>query len=128
NCARSIVPVSDDRLISGLDGIVSAGVFAGPLRTAIHNLKYESDTALAKPLGSLLWSALQQSSKVDEQPVLVPVPLHRTRQRERGYNQSALLARELSILAGWPVESGLLRTKETISQVGLGAKERQENV
>jgi ComF family protein len=128
NCARSIVPVSDDRRIAGLDGIVSVGVFAGPLRTAIHNLKYESETALAKPLALLLWSALSADSKAGEQPVLVPVPLHLRRERTRGYNQSALLSKELSSLTGWRVEKNLLRVRETAAQVGLGAKERQDNV
>jgi ComF family protein len=59
----------------------------------------------------------------------VPVPLHAARQRERGYNQAALLARELAAHLQRPiVENALVRTKVTAPQVGLGAEERRNNV
>jgi ComF family protein len=61
--------------------------------------------------------------------MIVPVPLHPSRLRERGYNQAALLARELSAyVAGDVVEDCLIRTKATIPQVGLRAQERRANV
>jgi ComF family protein len=58
----------------------------------------------------------------------MPVPLHHHKERVRGYNQSALLSRELSRLTGWPIQTGLVRIKETQPQVGLSAEERQRNV
>jgi competence protein ComFC len=61
--------------------------------------------------------------------VIVPVPLHPTRQRERGFNQAALLACELGIHLGRPVVDGVLvRSRATHPQVGLGPDERRANV
>jgi competence protein ComFC len=61
--------------------------------------------------------------------VIVPVPLHISRQRQRGYNQSALLARELGTYLRRPVlEDTLLRIKATPPQVGLDARARKANV
>lgn len=61
--------------------------------------------------------------------VIVSVPLHPTRLRQRGFNQSALLARELGASLQWPVsENGLIRTRATTPQVELGAQERRANV
>jgi len=61
--------------------------------------------------------------------VIVPVPLHARRLRERGYNQAALLARELGKGVGLPVlENALIRVRDTSPQVDLGAEERRENV
>jgi ComF family protein len=61
--------------------------------------------------------------------VIVPVPLHAARLRERGYNQAALLAKHLSIATNIPlVEDGLVRTRATASQMTLKAAERKINV
>jgi ComF family protein len=61
--------------------------------------------------------------------IIVPVPLHAARLRERGYNQAALLARELGKSIGLPVsENSLVRVRATRPQVELGAQERKENV
>jgi ComF family protein len=61
--------------------------------------------------------------------VLVPVPLHATRLRERGYNQAALLAREMARRVGLAVdERSLVRQRATASQVDLNVKQRKENV
>jgi len=99
----------------------------GPLQKAIHSFKYKGLRALANTLGDLLydgWVAAPQA--VD---VIVPVPLHPSRSRERGYNQSALLVRELGRLAALPIEERTLkRVTPTRPQVGLSAEERAENV
>jgi ComF family protein len=115
---------------SQLDGLRAYGFHAGPLRQAIHQLKYEDLRALASPLGKLMavgWAALRpQNHNID---VIVPVPLHASRQRQRGYNQAALLARELGAEIHHPVvENVLVRVKATAPQVDLNAAERQENV
>jgi ComF family protein len=60
---------------------------------------------------------------------VVPVPLHRARQRERGFNQSAHLARQLGAHFGWPVVEGVLvRARPTVPQVGLEPAQRRTNV
>lgn len=119
--------VACQREPSNLAAIRSAVLFDGPVRQAIHKFKYENQTVLAEPLGELLkhcWNVVEFS--VD---VIVPVPLHAARLRERGYNQSALLARRLAAAAHLPlVEDCLLRTRATASQMTLGAAERRVNV
>ncbi len=112
---------------SNLDRIASSAVFAPPLREAIHNLKYDNIRVLAKPLGLRMASYWQQHAFTAG--VIVPVPLHKNRQAERGYNQSALLARVLAQETGIPLDEKLIvRHKATREQTHLNAVERRENV
>lgn len=135
-CWRAVViPTDPPEHIQHIDVVASAGIFEGPLRQAIHKLKYEGDTPLAKPLAALLSETLlrdgflpQDDGDPPRQPVLVPVPLHPKRYAERGFNQSELLARELSRVTGWQLLHALERVKPTRSQVGLSERERTENV
>ncbi len=113
--------------IPPLRGVRSAARLSGPLREAVHSFKYKGLRALARTLGEMLyecWNA--EPWPVD---VIVPVPLHPSRLRERGYNQSGLLAHELARRSGLRVaERVLLRITPTRPQVGLNAEERAENV
>jgi ComF family protein len=115
---------------SQLDGVCAFAFHGGPLREAIHQFKYRNLRDLAAPLGRLLsegWATLPPNDlDVD---IIVPVPLHASRFRERGYNQAALLARELGRHLERPVvEKVLVRVKDTIPQVGLDAQARRANV
>jgi ComF family protein len=115
------------RQASYLVGVRSVGYYATPLREAIHALKYSLVRVLAEPLGALLATTLAQCSLPVN--VVVPVPLHRSRQRYRGFNQADLLARALGQRAGLPVVADCLaRCRATRSQVGLNASERRANV
>jgi len=101
--------------------------FTGPIRQAIHRLKYKRDVSLgvvlAEPLVDL-YSKLNWNCDL-----VLPVPLGLARLKERGYNQSDLLARPLSLAVGIPYQStGLIRVYETRSQVGLTFSQRRENV
>lgn len=110
-----------------VDGIRSVALSEGPLRRAIHAFKYEGLTALSAPLGELLFEGFRMFRLAGD--VLVPVPLHRRRARQRGYNQSAILAHELSRRTGIPVhEKCLMRVRETLPQVDLDAQHRWDNV
>ena len=71
------------------------------MRKAVHHLKYGHFKALAAPLGQLLAEYLEAEPLAAD--VLIPVPLHSRRLRERGYNQSALLAAEVGKLNSLPV-------------------------
>jgi len=105
----------------------SATMFDAPVRSAIHHLKYKNVRDLAQPLALLLVDAYRRMPLPAD--CIVPVPLHKRRARERGFNQSALLARELGQLTGLPVaHEALLRAKYTVPQIGLDARERVENV
>ena len=113
-----------------LDGLLAYAFHSGPLRKAIHQFKYEDLRSLAEPLGQLMakgWTALAPQ---DLQPdVIVPVPLHPSRQRQRGYNQAALLAKEFGASLRCPVvDDVLVRIKATAPQVDLDAQERRVNV
>jgi ComF family protein len=111
-----------------IDGIRSVLLYGGIARQAIHELKYRQLKAVAVPLGKLLADFLRTYPLPAD--VLVPVPLHPKRLRERGYNQAALLARELGRLAGLPVEEGwLLRQRDTLTQAtAASAAQRRSNV
>jgi ComF family protein len=104
-------------------------VYAGPLMTAIHRFKYNSGTHLASPLGGLLSAFARTLLPCPKEFVTVPVPLHKHRLRERGFNQSLLLARVVSSELETSLDClSLIRKRDTISQTGLGAKQRRSNV
>jgi ComF family protein len=110
-----------------IDGIRSAVIFEGPVRQAIHHLKYNGKIGLAEPLGSFLAERWRREPLPAD--MIVPVPLHQARLQERGYNQSMLLAEQLARASGLPVaEAALKRVKATMPQVTLNAVERKENV
>jgi ComF family protein len=116
----------------GVHGLVCAGEFDGPLREAIHNLKYENDTPVARPLAGIVHAALAHSPYWPDlqrlAPAIVPVPLHKERERSRGYNQSHLLGLGLAERTGWTLRDNLKRVKHTSPQVDLNAQERADNV
>jgi len=111
-----------------IDGIRSPFKFDGVMRQAIHQLKYQNLRALAAPLAELLREYLLNNHLPAE--VLIPVPLHQKRLRERGYNQSGLLARELGRLISLPVvDDCLIRQKYTSAQARTDSlAERSSNV
>ncbi len=112
---------------SSLDGIVAAVVFAGPLREAIHSLKYGNNRALAGALADYMTTAWRRHNHTVD--CIVPVPLHVSRQAERGYNQAALLAQAIGPALGLPVNEKLVaRHKATRQQALLSTAERRANV
>ncbi len=110
-----------------IEKIRSVAVFDGVLRQAIHRFKYQRVSSLAEPFGNRLadyWRAEQLAADW-----LIPVPLHPSRERDRGYNQSELLARQLARRVNVPVRrNGLRRTRATAVQMTLNAVQRRENV
>jgi ComF family protein len=101
----------------------SALLFSDPLREIIHHFKYSDRVSLARPLGDFLKRRLDQEAFSGN--LILPVPLHPRRERERGFNQAALLASRL----GRPVNARLLRRrKNTPTQTGLSRSERRKNL
>ncbi len=98
-----------------------------PLSQVIHHFKYEGYFALAEPLAKFMiagWPAWDQPPDL-----ILPIPLHPRRRRQRGYNQSELLARPLGRAINIDLDTtSLQRTRHTAPQVGLGPEERHENV
>jgi ComF family protein len=116
----------------------SFGLYKGDLRTVILQLKFLSRRRLGLQLGRLLaplWVTIRGSNG-NELPLLVPVPLHQTRERARGFNQAEVLARglsaEVSSLCGKKslrvAARCLERTRLTVPQAGLSLGQRHENV
>lgn len=114
--------------LTAIDGIRSAFQFNGITRKAIHQMKYGNLRAIAGCLAEQLFDFL--ASHDIPAGVLVPVPLHPKRLRERGYNQSQLIAEKLAKKMGLPVISNcLLRNRPTPPQARTqNAKERWANV
>lgn len=101
--------------------------YRDPLRVAIHHFKYDGQRAAAPALGGLLTQATRPYTALD--PLMVPIPLHVSRMRQRGYNQSALLARAGACAGGFTLaETALKRVRATPPQVGLSALARTENL
>lgn len=132
-CSRCGLPSVEDPCLScqidplAIEGIRGVGYLRGPLKRAVYQFKYRQKRKLALPLADLMHQYLLENPLPAE--LIVPVPLHMDRLRERGYNQAALLARELSERSGLPLEEeSLVRIRETAPQVALKADERRKNV
>ena len=105
------------------------GLYDGALMEAIHRLKYGRHTSLSRPLSALLREIFFQCWDVTTVDLLVPVPLHLKRLRQRGFNQAHLLIRR------WAKQDGiafdgltLLRSRWTEPQTALSRKERKKNI
>jgi ComF family protein len=108
---------------------LSLGPYEGSLRTLIHELKYRGRRRVAARLAELLLAAPRATAVFGAGSVLVPVPLHPRRRRERGFNQAELLARELAVRVGLVLSAAaLVRRKDTPPQTGLSAAARRSNV
>ncbi len=105
----------------------SWAIYCGSIRRAIHQLKYRRDIALGEVLAMGLIDMLNRLNwQID---LVVPVPLGKTRENERGYNQAAMLALPLAYAKGIPYKSlALKRIHETNSQVYLNRDQRAKNV
>ncbi len=105
-----------------VDRARAIGEYDGALRAVIHALKYEGRRSLARPLAALMRE--RGAAMLDGAACAVPVPLHRSRRRARGFNQAADLARRLGV----PVVHALRRLRPTATQTDLPAARRHRNV
>ncbi len=109
------------------DMLRSVYIYEGVLRKAIHRLKFQNDLGLAETFSADLVDEFQFLGwPID---LITAVPLSKRRKKERGYNQSGLLARNLAWAVKIPYRPALVtRNRETVSQVGLEAPQRLDNV
>jgi ComF family protein len=120
-CASTVEP-------GGSEGDAAFG-YGGAVAQAIVRLKYESRPDLARPLGDLLWRWLSPRAATLRGALVVPVPLHPSRLAERGYNQSALLARRVARHLDAPFAPlALARARDTPKQATLDREARLANV
>ena len=104
--------------------VLNYGLYSGALSEAIHLLKFSGLRRLARPLGKLLTEL-----HLPCMDAIVPVPVSAKTLRERGFNQTLLLSKVLSRHLTIPVHMNLLlKKRETLPQIGLGAKERGRNL
>jgi len=105
----------------------SVAIYAGAIREAIHSLKYRRNLALGDIFGNYLINVILINRW--EFDLVISVPLSTNRFRERGYNQSNLLALPIALAFKTPFHPGALkRTRQTTSQVNLSGIERQKNL
>ena len=107
---------------------VAAFAYDGPLRRALAALKYGGASRTAPALARAAVPALGPLIAVSGPAVLVPVPVHPERRRVRGYNQAALIARELVVATGLHMEERLERVRPTTKQHGLDRAARLANL
>ncbi|HMF94666.1 MAG TPA: ComF family protein [Vicinamibacterales bacterium] len=110
------------RTSRAIDRARAVGAYDGALRAVIHALKYDGRRSLARPIAAMMRS--RGAEIVDGAAYAVPVPLHISRRRHRGFNQANDLARHL----GLPVVHALWRRRATAAQAGLPAARRHRNV
>ncbi len=119
NTCRTITPQ--------YSSIQSWAFYDGPVRSAIHRLKYKRDIALGELLSRNLITLLRKANWQIE--LISPVPLSIARQAERGYNQAALLSLPVALGLHIPYHPAALRkVRDTRSQVGLSLHQRRENI
>jgi ComF family protein len=108
------------------DQALSVGYFEGSLREAVHQLKYRPCRSLGRHLGEWMAGHVRLVSEID---IIMPVPLHTTRLRQRGFNQALLLAKSMSETHRIPFScDNLYRKRDTRPQVELTGAERIQNV
>lgn len=111
-----------------MDRVIAALEFQGTARALVHGLKFRGQLPLARTLGAELARAVRARGPVSAE-LVVPVPLHRRRLRERGFNQASELARVVGAELGLPVSSPgvVVRRRRTVPQTdleGIGARQR----
>jgi len=105
------------------------GSYEGSLREAIHRWKYQGKVNLTPFFGKWMEEGLRRYWTPNPFNLVIPVPLHLKRLRERGFNQALLLAKELSRRTGIPYRKRILQKKRlTLPQVNLSGVEREKGV
>ena len=106
----------------------AAFIYEGAVRRALQKLKYGGVARLAVPLADAAVPTLRDLMSETGPALLVPVPVHPIRQRERGYNQAKLLARRLAQRCEAPMADLLVRTRPTVKQHTLDRAGRLRNL
>lgn len=99
------------------------------LQNVIHALKYNSNIKAGKFLGQLLYNNSSHILKEWNADITIPIPLHKVKKAERGYNQSYYISKELAILSNCKLKSGIIiRNRFTESQTNFNLDERKKNI
>lgn len=111
---------------AGFDCIMSPFRYEGPAKAMVRGLKYKGRTHAARTMANLMAKELKK--RKGSYDIIVPVPAHHEKEKQRGYNQAELIAQELSRILNIPLGRLLQKCSNIPSQVTLDERERWENV
>lgn len=118
-----------NREVNFVDGLFAAFCYYDGIETAIHTMKYSNHPKLAQTMGRILWEELLKQESIPQFDYIIPIPMHPKKKRQRGYNQSELIAKELSLLLDKKVRIDMLiKTRHTRAQSLLKREERLDNL
>jgi ComF family protein len=123
------------RALAGAADLIIAGEYRDPLLgRLLRAFKFDGHQELARPLAAFLIQAVNRQIAVNQltgktwsQPIVVPLPLRKKRQRQRGFNQSAILAQALAAYYDYPFRADLIKVKKTAVQATLDETARLKN-
>ncbi len=137
-CVRCALPLAEDidsavlcgrciKKLPAFDYAHSLFRYENEIITLVHQLKFSEKIRFSRSIGEML---LQHFLETDEKPdCLLPVALHKSRMRQRGFNQSIEISRVLAKKLAIPIEhAAIVRQRSTAAQTGLSAKQRQKNI
>lgn len=133
-CWEQMVPLSPleiqaKQVPEHLEAVFPVFNFGPLIQNLIHALKYQGYKSLGIALGKYAGIQVRPLISIELHPVLIPIPLHPIKLRERGYNQSDYLAKGFAVSLDLPVRKDILkRIKNTVTQTQLTAEERRENM
>lgn len=112
-----------------IDGILSLCLYKGKIKKSLHRYKFSNKSQYFRTYGRLLSERLKNTVEFNDIDMIIAVPLHKNRERERGYNQAKLISKVISKETGIPDRSYVLsRVRDTAAQRLLSRSERQRNV
>ncbi len=125
-----LCPHCHDRGVPFISRVLCLNLFRGPMKQAIHQAKYHRSWPLVEKLSDRLNARRDLGRWLEGVDALLPVPLHSSRQRQRGFNQAELIARRIRHHHPWmKIISPVVRTRATQSQTQLGSRaKRQKNM
>ncbi|MEG6615145.1 ComF family protein [Peptococcaceae bacterium 1198_IL3148] len=102
--------------------------YQGPMRQAVHRFKYQGKQQLAAPLGKLMLQRIAAEPLYHHCDLVVPIPMAKTKERLRGYNQALLLAQVVAAGLTLPCRQVLIKVRDTVPQANLNRRQRELNL
>lgn len=127
-CRPHLLPLDREMTELFLGGIWALGLYEGELRNMLRQLKYQQKQVMVPGLHNLVAEGIGRIPALWENLVAVPVPLHKEKLAQRGFNQSQLIFQKPLADYGIAMEDWLIRTKATKPQYGLSGVQRRENL
>ena len=127
-CRPHLLPLDREMTELFLGGIWALGLYEGELRNMLRQLKYQQKQGMVPSIHSFVTEGVQRIPALWENLVAVPVPLHKEKLAQRGFNQSQLIFQKPLADYGIATEDWLIRTKATKPQYGLSGVQRRENL